>query len=225
MDHPKITGPEDYQKFYHMSSAGLVWLDKKGNPILLLQLLNMHVEIISPLELWNSIEMWNKVHKQHFVAPSTGPTNSTTIDAKVPILTTPTSPIMEYHKEVKHQEGSSIATVKDLLEDPYIQPGMMRSTWSMVTSLLTPCKVTSTGDNNAVVINEALIGSTPSVETRDVSRELNDYKDRMALELSNFKRQLETQSHIEIECVKKNLKSEFDHQLPPPDSDPDRDIQ
>ena len=51
MEHPKITGPEDYQKFYHMSSAGLVWLDKKGNPIPLLQLLDMHVETINPLEL------------------------------------------------------------------------------------------------------------------------------------------------------------------------------
>ena len=59
---PKITGPEDYQKFYHMSSTGLVWLDKKGNPIPLLQLLDMHVETINPSELWNSIEMWNKVH-------------------------------------------------------------------------------------------------------------------------------------------------------------------
>ena len=72
-----------------MSSAGLVWLDKKGNPILLLQLLDMHVETINASELWNSIEMWNKIHKQNFVAPGTGPTNSTTIDAKVPILTTP----------------------------------------------------------------------------------------------------------------------------------------
>ena len=119
MDHPKITGPEDYQMFYHMSSAGLVWLDKKGNPIPLSQLLDMHVETIGPSKLWYSIEMWNKVHKQNFVAPGTGPMNSTTIDAKVPILTTPTSPIMECHDDVRHPEGPSIATVKDLLEDPH----------------------------------------------------------------------------------------------------------
>ena len=130
MEHPKITGPEDYQKFYHMSSAGLVWLDKKGNPILLLQPLDMHVETINPSELWNSIGRWNKVHKQNLVAPSTGPTNSTTVDAKVPILTTPTSPIMECHDEVRHPEGSSIATVKDLLEDTHIQPGVIQSTVS-----------------------------------------------------------------------------------------------
>ena len=103
MGHPKIAGPEDYQKFYHMSSAGLVWLEKKGNPIPLSQLLNMHVETVSPSELWNPIETQNKVHKQNFLAPNTGPTNSTTIDVKVPILTTPTSPIIEHHDEVKHQ--------------------------------------------------------------------------------------------------------------------------
>ena len=138
MEHPKITGPEAYQRFYHMSSAGLVWLDKKGNTISLLQLLDMHVETINPWELWNSIEMWNKVHKQNFIAPCTGPTNSTTIDAEVPILTTPTSPIMECHDEVRYPESSSIATVKDLLEDPHIQPGIMQSALSMVTSLFTP---------------------------------------------------------------------------------------
>ena len=172
----------------------------------------MHVETISPLELWNSIEMQNKVHKQNFVAPSIGPTNSTTIDAKIAILTTPTSPIMECHDEVRHPEGSSIATVKDLLEDTHIQPGMMRSALNMVTSLFTPSKVTSSGDNNPAVTNEVPIGSTPSVETRDINREPNDYNDRMALELSNFIRQLETKSHIEVKCAKQNLKSDFDRQ-------------
>ena len=186
---------------------------QEGKPHSPLQPLDVHVETISPSELWNSIEMQNKVHKQNFVASTTDPTNSTTIDAKVPILTTPTSPIMEHHDEVRHPEGSSIAMVKDLLEDPHIQPGMMRSVLSMVTSIFTPGKVTSAGDNNPAVTNEALIGSTPSVETRDVKKELNDYKDRMALELFNIKRQLETQSHIEVECEKQNLKSEFDHQL------------
>ena len=213
MDHPKIPGPKDYQKFDHMSSADLVWLDKKGNPIPCSQPLDMHVETINPLDLWNSIEMWNKVHKQNFVAHSTGPTNSTTIDAKVPILTTPTSPIMECHDEVRLPEGSTIAMVKDLLEDPHMQPGMMISTLSMVTSLFTPSKVTSTGDNNPAATNEALIGSIPSMEKRDVNRELHDYEDRIALKLSNFKRQLETQSCIEVECAKQNLKSEFDHQI------------
>ena len=130
--------------------------------------------------------MWNKVHKQNFVAPSTGPKNSTTIDAMVPILMTPTSPIMEYHVKVKNREGSSIVTVKELLADPQIQPGMMQSTLSMVTSLFTPSKVPSTGNNTPTAINEAAIGSTPSVETRDINRELSNCKDRMALELSQL---------------------------------------
>ena len=78
----------------------------------------MHVETIDPSELWNSIQTWNKVHKQTLTALGTGPKNSTTIDANTLIMTTPTSPIMEHHVEVRHLEGSSIATVKDLLDNP-----------------------------------------------------------------------------------------------------------
>ena len=47
----------------------------------------------------------------------------------------------------------------------------------------------------------------------DINKELNTYKDRLALELNNFNKQLETQSRIEVECAKQNLKSEFDHEL------------
>ena len=58
------------------------------------------------------------------------------------------------------------------------------------------------------------VGSTPNnVETQDMNRELNTYKDRLALELNNFKKQLKMQSRIEVECAKQNLKSEFDHEL------------
>ena len=92
---------------------------------------------------------------------------------------------------------------------------MMWSTLSVVTSLFTPSKLTPLdGRNNQVVTSNALVGSTPTnVETTDINRELSTYKDRLALELTNFKKQLETQSCIEVECAKQNLKSEFDHKL------------
>ena len=57
------------------------------------------------------------------------------------------------------------------------------------------------------------VGSTPNVQILDMIRELNSYKERLALELTNFKKQLETQSHIKIKCAKQNLKSKFDHEL------------
>ena len=60
METPKIMGPHDYQQFYHTSSEGLVWLDRKGNPIPLLHMLDMHVEAIDPSELWNSIQTQSK---------------------------------------------------------------------------------------------------------------------------------------------------------------------
>ena len=190
-------------------------MDRKGSPIPLLHPLDMHAEAIDPLELWNSIQTWKKVHKQNLTALGTGPTNSTTIDANVPIMTTATSPIMEHHIEVRHPEGSSIATVKELLDNPHIQLGMMQSALSVVTSLFTPSKlIPSAGSDGLVATSNALVGSTPTnVETSDTNRELSTYKDRLTLELTNFKKQLETQSCIEVECAKQNLKSEFDHEL------------
>ena len=94
METPKIMGPHDYQQFYH-TSEGLVWLDKKGNPIPLLCILDMHIEAIDPSELWHSIQTRSKVSRKNLPAFGNGSTNSTSIDANAPILTIPTSPIME----------------------------------------------------------------------------------------------------------------------------------
>ena len=215
MDPHKITGPQDYQTFYHTSSEGLVWLDGKGNPIPLSHTLGVHVEAINPAELWNSIQMRSRVHKPNITALGHGPTNSTTIDTNTPLMTTPTNPILEHHVEVSQLEGSSMVTVKELLEDHHIQPGMMRSALSAVTLMFTPSKLTlSTENNDPIAPNEVPVSFTPNnIETPDINRELNTYKDRLALELHNFKKRLKMQSRIEVECVKQNLKSEFDHEL------------
>ena len=120
---------------------------------------------------------------------------------------------MEHHVEVRHPEGSSIATVKNLLDNPHIQLQMIQLALSAVITLFTPSKLTpSAGSDDPVATNNPPVGSaSTNVETSDINRELSTYKDRLALELTNFKKQLETQSHIEVECVKQNLKSEFDH--------------
>ena len=146
MDPHQIMGPQDYQKFYHTSSEVLVWLDGKGNPIPLSHMLFVHVEAIDPLEFWNSIQTRRKVHKHNISALGHGPTNSTTIDTNAPLMTTPTSPIMEHHVEVSQPEGLRMTMVKELLEDPQIQVGIMQSTLSVVTSLFTPNKLTPTAE-------------------------------------------------------------------------------
>ena len=55
-------------------------------------------------------------------------------------MTTPTSPIMDHHINMSQSEGSGIETVKELLEDPKIQPSMMQTTLNAITSLFTPSK-------------------------------------------------------------------------------------
>ena len=157
--------------------------------------------------------MKNSVHKQNFTDPGTGLTNSTTINSNVSVLMTPTSAIMDHDVKARHPEGDSMTMAKELLEYPQIQPGMMQSMLSTVTSLFTPSKIPPTGDNTSVANKDIQTCLTTSIVTRDVNRELNEYKDRMIWELSNFKKQLDMQSCTEVECTKQSLNSEFDHQL------------
>ena len=96
MDLHNIKGPQDYHKFYHTASEGLVWFDGRGNPVPLSHTLGAH-EAIDLNDLWNSIQTRNKVHKQNIPVHGHGPTNSTTIDSNTPLMTTPTSPIVEHH--------------------------------------------------------------------------------------------------------------------------------
>ena len=178
-------------------------------------MLDAHVEAIDPTDLWNSIQTRNKVHKQNIPVHGHNPTNSTTIDSNTPLMTTPTSPIMEHPIEVSQPEGSSMAMVKELLEDLNIQPGMMWSALSAVTSNFTPNKSTQLPESDdPIVPHKVSASSMPnSIDTPDIDKELNTYMERLALELNNFKKQLETQSKIEVECAKQNLKSEFDYEL------------
>ena len=175
--------------------------------------LGAHVKAIDPLELWNSIQTRRKIYKQNTTALGHGPSNSTTIDANAPLMTTPTSPIIDHHAEVNQHEDSSMGTVKELLEDPHILPGMMTFTLSAVTSLFTPSKLTPSTDNSdPLITNKVPVGSTHNnTVTPDLNEELNVHKDRLTLELSSFKKQLK--SEIEVECAKKHLKSEFDLEL------------
>ena len=45
-----------------MSTGGLVWLDRRGNPIPLSYTLGAHVEATDQNDLWNSIKTRKKVH-------------------------------------------------------------------------------------------------------------------------------------------------------------------
>ena len=68
--------------------------------------------------------------------------------------------------------------------------------------------------SDPIVPHKVLASSAPNDTDRiNINGELNTYKDRLALELSNFKKQLEMQRKIEVECMEQNLKSEFDHKL------------
>ena len=137
--------------------------------------LGVHVEAIDPTELWNLIQTKSKVHRQNIPVLGQGPTNSTAIDSNTPLMTTSTSAIMDHHVEVNQLEGSDMAMVKDLLEDPHIQPRMMQSAFSAVTSLFTPSKSTQPPESNDLIIpHKVSVRSAPNnTDTPDMNKELN----------------------------------------------------
>ena len=92
---------------------------------------------------------------------------------------------MDHQVEVNQPEGSSMAMVKDLLEDPHIQPRMMQSALSAVTSLFTPNRPTQAPESSdPIVPHKVPTGSAPNdIDRLDINQKLNTYKDRLALEL------------------------------------------
>ena len=188
MDLHNIKGPQDYYKFYLTSSEGLVGLDGKGNLIPLSHMLGAHIKAIELTALWNLIQTINKVHKHNIPVHGHGPSNSPAIDTS--LMTTPTSPIMEHHVEMGQPEGSSMVTVKELLEDPKIQLSMIQSAFSAFTSLFTPSKTTQfPRSDGPEVPHQVSVASTPtSSDSPDINKELNTYKDRLSIELNSFKK-------------------------------------
>ena len=213
MDSQNIKGPQDYHKYDHKSTGGLIWLDGRWNSIPLSHKLGTHVEAIDPIDLWNSIQTRNKVGT--VPAHRNGPSNITAIDPNIPPMTTPTSPIVEHQVDMSQSEATSMEMVKELLEDPMIQPGMMQSALNAITSLFTPSKTIQSAKKDSPENPDQVPTESTSSNTNmtDINRKLNTYKDRLALGFTNFKKHLETQSRVEVECVKQNLKTEFEHEL------------
>ena len=50
---PKILCPDEYQKYYHTSPEGHLWLDAKKNLIPKTQTLTGHIESVDPQIYWH----------------------------------------------------------------------------------------------------------------------------------------------------------------------------
>ena len=84
MDQFKINGPQDYSKYFHTNSEGLVWVDGRGNPIPLDMDLSSHVDCKSPDDLWNNRKTRQGLHSKDLPAQGRGPTNSTATIQNIP---------------------------------------------------------------------------------------------------------------------------------------------
>ena len=110
MDQFKINGPQDYSKYFHTNSEGLVWVDGRGNQIPLNMDLSSHVDSKSPDDLWNNRKTRQGLHSKDLPAQGRGPTNSMATTQNIPPLTEPISPIfprdLPGDDDVVYPEGS-----------------------------------------------------------------------------------------------------------------------
>ena len=98
-------------------------------------------ETIDPITLWNSkITRSNKVIPSEPPAHRGGPTNITAMTFDTSPINILTSPIIEHHVDMSQSESSNDSedTLKDILADPKIAPGMMQFALNVVSSLLSP---------------------------------------------------------------------------------------
>ena len=94
MDNINIKGPKEYKLYFHTSMEGNVWLDGRGKPIPLDQLLVSHVDSISPKELWNSRCTRKSINPKDTPPRKGGAYNSTAVDKDTSNFNTSLIPIM-----------------------------------------------------------------------------------------------------------------------------------
>ena len=84
MEQFKINGPQDYCKYFHTYSEGLVWIDGKGNPIPLDMDVSTHVGCKRPEDMWTNRKTRQGLHSKDLHAQGRGPSNSTATTQNIP---------------------------------------------------------------------------------------------------------------------------------------------
>ena len=102
-----IKGPEDYKLHFNTLREGTVWLDGKGKPIPLDQLLVNHVVSISTKGLWSSRCSRKIIHLKDTPPRKEGAYNRTKVDKDTHYFTTPISPIKETTINMPQSDGHS----------------------------------------------------------------------------------------------------------------------
>ena len=109
----KILCPDEYQKYYHTSPEGHLWLDAKKNLIPKTQRLTGHIESVDPQIYWQSRVTRTGFHSLKAPAQRSGVVNSTSITWQPPQHTIPASPIAQLPQGIDPNEP----TLKGVLSD------------------------------------------------------------------------------------------------------------
>ena len=218
MDQFKINCPQDYCKYFHTNSEGLVWIDGRGNPIPLDMDLSTHVDCKSPEDLGNHRKTRQGLHSKDLPAQGRGPFNSTAGTQNITYpLTEPTSPILP--RDTPRDDD----VVGPILRDPNIDQGLLGEAISQLpphlSSRFVPQRsaLVSHGPGNAKK------ASAPPSEslTPDMTHKLIQENNRLREEFDRLKKDLDAQHKEELACQKNNLNDNMNrkHRKQLPSSD------
>ena len=190
---------------------GNVWLDGKGKPMPLNQLLVNHVDSISPTELWNSRCTRKSIHPKDNPSRKEGAYNSTTVDTDTPHFNTPLSPIMETTVNMPQLDGlsSEDTIVQGMMTDPNISPNLLQTAINTVRSrnnIMQLAQATPTSSSLPFDYQESAIESSDN----DPSQSNNSSKEQpqhppSTSALKKLQAELEEKHRINTECMKQNL--------------------
>ena len=217
MDQFKINGPQDYSKYFHTNSEGLVWVDGRGNPIPLDVDLSSHVDCKSPDDLWNNRKTRQGLCSKDLPAQGRGPTNSMATTQNIPPLTEPISPILP-----RDPPGDD-DVVESILMDPNIDQGLLGAAISQLPPHLSSRFVAQksallshwpgSAENPPQVLPQSQASAPPSESpTPNMSHKLVEENNRLREEFDRFKRDLDAQHKIELASQKKNLERQYEQE-------------
>ena len=126
---PKILSPDEYQKYYHTSPEGHLWLDAKKNLIPKTQTLTGHIESVDPQIYWQSRVTRTGFLSLEAPAQRGGVVNSTSITQQPPQHTMPTSPILQLPQGIDPNDP----TLQWVLSDKKIEKSLLSKIVSSVS--------------------------------------------------------------------------------------------
>ena len=205
---PKILSPDEYQKYYHTSPEGHLWLDAKKISISKTQTLTRHIESVDPQIYWQSRVTRTGFHSLEAPAQKGGVVNSTGITQQPPQHTIPASPIPQLPQGIDPNEP----ILGEVLSDEKIDKSLLGKIVSTFSGGVSTFMGTPQRNNNSNSDNSETSSLTSDnsniVDFQGTSKTNKDLRYTQQ-DLERIKTEIENQYRIQVAIEKKNFEKEI----------------